>query len=105
MIRTLILSSIFAFAAACGGSDKPEPQPSGGEPAPGDEPPTSQEGPECGAPADGEALTPEQCACMGGEVRGDIGDGQIACAPTEQDLGNVMTGIEGGKCCKPQAAP
>ena len=47
-----------------------------------------------------EPMTPEQCTTQGGEVRGDIGDGKIACAEGEKDLGRVATGIEGGVCCQ-----
>lgn len=51
-------------------------------------------------PDPAEPMTPEACTGQGGEVRGDIGDGKIACNEGEQDLGKVKTGIEGGVCCK-----
>jgi hypothetical protein len=46
-------------------------------------------------------LTPEQCTDRGGEIRGDIGDGQIACEKGERELGRVPLGIEGSICCAP----
>lgn len=48
-------------------------------------------------------LTPEQCTQQGGEIRGDIGDGKIACAQGERELGRVPLGIEGSICCAPAA--
>ena len=48
------------------------------------------------------AISPEECVQQGGQVRGDIGDGQVACQPGERDLGRVNQGIEGAVCC---AAP
>lgn len=48
-------------------------------------------------------LSPEQCTQQGGEVRGDIGDGRIACAEGERELGRVPLGIEGSICCAPAA--
>ena len=44
-------------------------------------------------------LTQEQCSCLGGQVRGDIGDGQVRCQDGERELGRVRVGIEGGVCC------
>lgn len=49
-------------------------------------------------------LTPEQCTDRGGEIRGDIGDGKIACEPGERQLGRVPLGIEGSICCAPAGA-
>lgn len=69
---------------------------------------SGQSAPEQGsAPGQGPApertLTPEQCIKLGGEIRGDIGDGQIACAKGERELGRVPLGIEGSICCAPAA--
>ncbi|MBA3818822.1 MAG: hypothetical protein H0X17_08015 [Deltaproteobacteria bacterium] len=92
MLRlTLILS---LAAAACGGnqSSTPETTPTTTEAVP--------PGPETRA-----AMTPEECTKQGGEVRGDIGDGKIACDAQERELGRVMTGIEGGVCCASAVAP
>jgi hypothetical protein len=44
-------------------------------------------------------LTPEECETSGGEVRTDIGDGSTRCAATEEFLGRVSIGREGGVCC------
>lgn len=56
-----------------------------------------QQGQPCreGAPA-----TPAHCECLGGYVRGDIGDGQVACPQGETELERVNQGIEGAVCCK-----
>lgn len=48
-----------------------------------------------GAPA-----TPEHCECLGGYVRGDIGDGHVACPQGETELERVRQGVEGAVCCK-----
>jgi hypothetical protein len=69
------------FLIGCGGSSS--------KPAPGP------------GPAPVAMLTPEQCTRQGGEVRGDIGDGKIACAQGERELGRVPLGIEGSICCAP----
>jgi hypothetical protein len=53
------------------------------------------------APAVEPLLTVDECESAGGQVRGDIGDGQIACQAGETDLGRVSYGIEGGVCCEP----
>ena len=73
------------FLIGCG-SSKPAPAP-GRTPAPGPTPVAT--------------LTPEQCTKRGGEIRGDIGDGKIACAEGERELGRVPLGIEGSICCAP----
>ena len=51
----------------------------------------------CGS---GAANTPEHCACLGGYVRGDIGDGHVSCPQGETELERVKQGIEGAICCK-----
>ena len=71
--------------AACGGAKSPAP---------------SEAAPPITETAPTEALAPEACTAQGGEVRGDIGDGKIACAEGEQELGRVAQGIEGAICCK-----
>lgn len=45
-------------------------------------------------------LSGEECELAGGFVRGDIGDGNVACASGENEIGRVSTGIEGGVCCE-----
>jgi hypothetical protein len=81
----LIIAVVFTVAA-CGGKQpatKPVDQPTTTTP-----------------PA---AMTPEECTGKGGQVKGDIGDGKVACAEGEQDLGRVSQGIEGAVCCAPPA--
>jgi hypothetical protein len=80
----------FALLIGCGGS-KPAPSPQASAPTPAGPPVAT--------------LTPEQCTQQGGEVRGDIGDGKIACAVGERELGRVPVGIEGSICCAPGAQP
>jgi predicted small lipoprotein YifL len=88
----LLLAVVFTVAA-CGGK-----QPTTSKPA--DQPTTTTE------PAAPTAMAPEECTAKGGEVRGDIGDGKVACAEGEQDLGRVNLGIEGAVCCAaPAPAP
>lgn len=88
----LIIAVVFTVAA-CGGK-----QPAASKPA--DQPTTTTEPTEPPAPT---AMAPEECTAKGGEVRGDIGDGKVACAEGEQDLGRVNQGIEGAVCCAPPA--
>jgi hypothetical protein len=52
--------------------------------------------------AESAAGTPAHCECIGGYVKGDIGDGKVACAEGEQELERVQQGIEGAVCCKGQ---
>jgi hypothetical protein len=90
---------LLAVAAGCSGTSTTDtaapaqPAPSTPEPAP----------PEPATPA--EPMTPEECTAAGGQVRGDIGDGKIACAEGERELGRVRLGIEGGVCCAAGAPP
>lgn len=77
------------FVAACGGSKQPAPT----GPSPSTEAP---------APT---AMSPEECTAQGGQVKGDIGDGKVACNEGDRDLGRVNQGIEGAVCCAPPAAP
>ena len=44
--------------------------------------------------------TPEHCECLGGYVKGDIGDGRVACNEGEKELERVDQGIEGAICCQ-----
>jgi hypothetical protein len=44
-------------------------------------------------------LSTDQCAQLGGKVRGDRGDGTVACLAGEEELGRVSFGTEGGVCC------
>lgn len=44
--------------------------------------------------------TPAHCECLGGYVKGDIGDGKVACNEGEKELERVQQGIEGAVCCQ-----
>jgi hypothetical protein len=67
-------------------------------PAPPPSESTGQEAVEtCGSDA---PATPAHCECLGGYVKGDIGDGQVACPQGETELERVQQGIEGAVCCK-----
>lgn len=79
--------AIALFAAACGGKQ-----------------PTTSEPPSPTTPAETAPMSPEACTAQGGQVRGDIGDGQIKCGDGERDLGRVNQGIEGAVCCAPPTA-
>jgi hypothetical protein len=71
----------FALLAACGGKKQPAPA----EPAPSQTEPA--------------AMSPEECTAKGGQVKGDIGDGKVACDAGQRELGRVQQGIEGAICC------
>jgi hypothetical protein len=75
------------FVLGCGPRPAHAPEPSSG----GD----ASEACGQGAPS-----TPAHCECLGGYVRGDIGDGQVACPQGETELERVNQGIEGAVCCK-----
>ena len=77
------LIAFLLTVAACGGSKQPASQ----QTAPSE-------------PA--AAMSSDECTEKGGQVRGDIGDGKVACTAGERDLGRVSQGIEGAVCC---AAP
>jgi len=86
----LVIALSFGLAA-CGGNKQPapsEPAAAPAEPAPSETPP----------------MSPDECTSQGAQVRGDIGDGKVACAEGERDLGRVNQGIEGAVCCAPPAA-
>jgi hypothetical protein len=83
---------LFVFAvvvAGCGGKSQP---------AAGDQPPA----PLTNAAAAPIPMTPEECTAKGGQVKGDIGDGKIACDAGQRELGRV--GIEGAVCCEKTGA-
>jgi hypothetical protein len=86
-LSTILCSLV--FAAACGGKSAPASEAKA-------EPTT--------APAAAGTITPEDCTTKGGQVRGDIGDGQVKCGDGERELGRVMQGIEGAICCAPEGA-
>ncbi len=95
-MRITALAFSFALLAACSGGNTQPPTSPAPEPTPTQAPPP----PDPSQAGSAEAMAPETCTQQGGEVRGDIGDGQIACAEGETELGKVTTGIEGGVCCK-----
>lgn len=74
--------------AACGGKAPPPTSTT----APGDVP---AQGPD----APGAVMTSDECTAAGGQIKGDIGDGQVACDPGDRQLGRVQLGIEGSICC------
>ena len=90
-MRFLALVCTLALVACSGGSKQPV------TPAP--DPVTTTPPADPNQTGNAEPLTAEQCTAKGGEVRGDIGDGKIACAEGEKELGKVATGVEGGICC------
>lgn len=94
-MRTFAIALLLA-ACSGGSSTTPAPQPGTTQPAPTDPQPTET------APPTPGVMTPEDCTAKGGKVKGDIGDGKVACGEGERELGKVKTGIEGGVCC---AAP
>ena len=87
---TALAFAVSLVLAACSGKNKqpvtPAPDPTTTQPTTPDQ-------------TGNAALTPEECTTKGGQVRNDIGDGQVACAEGEKDLGKVATGVEGGICC------
>jgi hypothetical protein len=91
----LSISITFALGlalAACGGkkSSSDTTTPSQTTPADGS-----------GAAGSTTPMAAEECVAKGGQVKGDIGDGKVACGEGEQDLGRVNQGIEGAVCCAP----
>jgi hypothetical protein len=98
MSKFLIAIALTAVLA-CGGKKQPAPSEpsntSSTEPANGS---ASQGG---GEPM---TMSPADCTAKGGQVKGDIGDGKVACAAGELNLGRVRQGIEGAICCGPATA-
>ncbi|MGE0868345.1 MAG: hypothetical protein AB7P03_07280 [Kofleriaceae bacterium] len=93
----LMFAFALALAAACGG--KTQPPPSDPAAVQSTEPATQT------GSTDSVAMTPDECTAKGGQVKGDIGDGKVACDADQRDLGRVNQGIEGAVCCAPQQAP
>lgn len=80
MMKRNLATAVTIVVLGCGGAKSPAP------PAPA---PTT-------APT---AMSPDECTAKGGYVKGDIGDGKVACTDGETDLGRVNQGIEGAVCC------
>lgn len=96
-MRIFLALSFALSLAACGSKAKPAPQePTGGSADPAAA--CNPEGP------DGTPATAEQCECMGLQVVGDIGDGQVKCPDGSTEVSRIRYGIEGGVCCQPGAA-
>jgi hypothetical protein len=91
VLAAMALGSL-SIAGACS-STKPASESGSETPSEGSESP----GADCGAHA---LQSPEHCTCLGGYVKGDIGDGNVACAEGETELERVQQGIEGAVCCK-----
>jgi hypothetical protein len=113
MLRALLVALALAFG--CSSSSPrpaPMPEPSGpavgspgdpaGAPDPARTPPGLAPPDQAGCPPvePGQAMTPEQCTCLGGRLNLSRGGEQEHCARGEQELGTVRFGIEGGWCCK-----
>ena len=100
MLRTMrILTSVLLSAslvlAACGGKAKPAPTPAPTETAD-----------TCGVQSsNGVPTNAEQCECLGHQVVGDIGNGQVACPDGTTEVAKIQYGIEGGVCCQAATAP
>lgn len=86
----IILSITAALAlAACGGKSKPAPTP------------TPTETDTCGVQSsNGVPTNAAQCECLGFQVHGDIGDGNVACPEGSTEVAHIQYGIEGGVCCQ-----
>jgi hypothetical protein len=106
MMRALLAALVLVFGCSSSSTrpmPTPMPEPSGptagspGEPAPGLAPPSPAG---CPPVEPGQAMTPEQCACLGGRMNPSRGGEQEHCGRGEQELGGVRFGIEGGWCCK-----
>ncbi|KAB2896270.1 MAG: hypothetical protein F9K40_14795 [Kofleriaceae bacterium] len=89
MRTVLLVALVTAFAAACGGSSKPdttEPTTTGDTPPPAEAP---------------NVVTPEACEASGGTVAWDIGDGSVQCPGGTQESSKVSGGVEPALCCQP----
>ncbi len=96
-MRRVLVCVLFAALAACSAQPAPSTRPTS-ESMPTTPPPKPDEV----TPPSPALMSPEECTSQGGKVKGDIGDGKVACSEGERELGKVKTGIEGGVCC---AAP
>lgn len=83
MLKLVVFVALGVVVSACGGSKQP--------------------GPESPSKAGSGPMSPEECTAKGGTVKGDIGDGKVACSEGQTDLGRVNQGIEGAVCCAPAA--
>lgn len=121
MMRALLVALVLVVGCSSSSTrPTPVPEPSGpamgspgeqpagtpGEPAatpdPAKTPPGLAPPDQAGCPPvePGQAMTPEQCTCLGGRMNPSRGGEQEHCGRDEQELGGVRFGIEGGWCCK-----
>ena len=78
-MRALLL--VLVLASSCGrgsGPTDPNPPPTG--------PGTDDGSAACGAPPMGQAMTPDQCTCLGGRVNPSRGGEQEHCAGGESEV-------------------
>ncbi|HSK00709.1 MAG TPA: hypothetical protein VK932_05685 [Kofleriaceae bacterium] len=113
MMRALLVALALVFGCSSSSTrptPMPEPAATPGEPAatpdPAKTPPGLAPPDQAGCPPvePGQAMTPEQCTCLGGRMNLSRGGEQEHCARDEQELGSVRFGIEGGWCCQKAAA-
>lgn len=90
----IFLAAFLFVAAACGGSSTPAPQDPCADPCKGKEPPVDE------PVGDETMMSPEECESAGGQVVGDIGDGNVACPEGTESSGNVSGGVEQQLCCQ-----
>ena len=86
-----IFLAAFLFVAACGGKSAPAPNP---DPDPDPDTTTEEEPTE-------DMMSVEDCEASGGQVVGDIGDGNVACPDDTEESGKVSGGVETQLCCVP----
>lgn len=94
-MRNLIASAFLVVAlAACGSKSSPPPA------SPDPQPDVTDPSAACNLEGEnGTPATAEQCECLGFEVVGDIGDGQVKCPDGKSEVSKIRYGIEGGVCC------
>ena len=96
-MRTTLAIAFSMFLAACG-SSKPDTE----EPTTTN---TTEEQPAEEQPAEeAAAVTPEECEASGGQVVGDIGDGNVQCPAGTFESSKVSGGVEAMLCCQPAPA-
>lgn len=103
LIAILGLSSLLALQIACGGSTPPAEGPTDGATETPADPAGTPADPSATACSEHAPNSPEHCECLGGYVKGDIGDGKVACTDGDTELERTNQGIEGSVCCKKAA--
>jgi hypothetical protein len=92
VMAATVLGGLLVLLTSCSSAKSTTEQPT-------EAPSTGQENPAT-ACDQSPPQSPEHCECLGGYVKGDIGDGQVACTDGETELERVQQGIEGAVCCK-----